>query len=631
MATITRKDLPGRLTQTFKTSDRPKTDTFSRWWEAKDDKLKADQLCATVNYLRTSQTHRQRQAAMYARLYGNQSLFGFVGSSISRFTTNENPTDRPTFNLVSSVVDTLVSRLTQSRPTPVFLTNNGDYKERTLAKKLNNFILGEFYQTKAYERSEEILKDALVEGTGCLKVYEASDKKVGIERVLLTELFVDLAEGIYGDPRSLYQVKLVDREVALSQFPKHTAFIETAEKATPDNSGDSAKSVSDLILIVEGWHLKSGEEEHDGRHTLACSSGMLFDEEWDKDTFPFVFLHHRKRMLGFWSQGVAETLMGTQMELNSLLVTIARSIRLVGVPRVFIEDGSKVVKAHNNNEVGVIVTYRGIKPSYEVAPCVPQEMYAERDRIIQYGYQQEGLSQMSASSQKPQGLDSGEAIRTYDDINTDRFASLARRYDNFFIDLAYLIIDQAKDIAEREGKYQTIYPDRKGTQEIDLPKLSKIKDPFVIQCFNESSLPRDPAGRKQTVIEMIQSGMLSLKEGRRLLNYPDLDQIETLANASEERIFCYLDKMVEEGKYTPPDEFMDIALAEELLTQYYNLYEPRKLEEDRVQMLRDFFQQLQTLKQAAMPPQQAPAPAQAVPQAPPVSPMLPNAPGASLA
>ena len=356
---------------------------------------------------------------------------------------------------------------------------------------------------------------------------------------------------------------------------------------------------------------------------------MLFDEDWDKDKFPFAFMHHRKRMLGFWSQGVAETLMGTQMELNSLLVTIARSIRLVGVPRVFIEDGSKVVKSHNNNEVGVVITYRGVKPSYEVAPCVPEEMYAERDRLIKYGYEQEGLSQMSASSQKPAGLNSGEAIRSYDDINTDRFSNLSRRYDNFFIDLAYLIIDQAKDIALRDGAYQTVYPDRRGTQEVDFPKMAKLDDPFVIQCFNESSLPHDPAGRKQTIVEMIQSGMLSIKEGRRLMNYPDLDQMQTLANASEERIFCYLDKIVEESKYTPPDPFMDIALAEELVTQYYNLYECKKLEEDRVQMLRDFFTQLQTLKQAAMPaPMPAPAP-QGVPQAPPVSDVLPNAPQAS--
>lgn len=640
--TITKKENTSQqLMQVMKTSDK-KTKFGSQpwdWWkEKKNDQLLADQLCGTVAYLKQSQNFRQRQAAIFARLYGNMTLFSFVGANMSKMDQYAGlPADRPTFNLVASVVDTLVSRLTQAKPTPVFLTDNGDYKERNLAKKLNNFILGEFYNCKAYETGEYILRDALVEGTGCLKIFEDANHKVAIERVLLTELFVDLDESIYNDPRSLYQVKLVDRDVAISNFPKANDILQLAGKATVDSSAESSKTVSDLIMLVEGWHLPSGPGAKDGRHVIACSSGTLLDEPWTKDKFPFVFMHHKKRLLGFWSQGVAESLMGTQMELNSLLMTIAKSIKLVGVPRVFIEDGSKVVKAHQNNEIGVIVTYRGTKPSYEVAPCVPQEMYAERDRIIQYGYQQEGLSMLSASSQKPQGLDSGEAIRTYDDINSDRFASLEKRYSNFYVDLAYQIIDLAKDIAEREGPYSTIYPDKKGTKDIDLPKLSLLQDNFVIRAYTESSLPQDPAGRLQKVTEMIQAGMITIQEGRRLLDYPDLAQVETLANASEERIYCVLDDIIESGKYTPPDPFMNIQLAVQLVTQYYNLYACRKLEENKMQMLRDFHTQCLTLVQAMQPPapagmlgqapgQGAPAPtpqAQPVPQ--PQSPLVSNA------
>jgi hypothetical protein len=320
--------------------------------------------------------------------------------------------------------------------------------------------------------------------------------------------------------------------------------------------------------------------------------------------------------------------MGTQIELNSILFTISRAIKLVGVPRVFQEEGSKVVAAHHNNEVGVIVKYRGIKPEYEVAPCNAPELYAERDKLIQYGYQQSGVSALQASSQKPQGLDSGEAIRTYDDISTDRFAALSRRYDNMFIDLAYQIIDLAKDIAKETGSYETVYPNKNGTKEIDLPKAALVKDSFVIQCFTQSSLPKDPAGRLAKVTEMVQAGMITLQEGRRLLDYPDLEQVEKLANAAEERILSILDDIIETGKYTPPDPFMDLQLATQLVTQYINLYAPAKLEESKMQKLRDFFSQIQTIIQAATPPPMPAAPSpQAAPQAPPQSPLIPNAPG----
>lgn len=618
------KGPPSKITMKTKTVDE--TSTLLKWWEAKTPDQAAAQMLTTTAYLKETQAYRYRQTAVYARLYGNQSLYSFAGNNISKMDqTYGLPMERPTFNLIQSVTDTLTSRIGQSRPQPVFLTDNADYKQRNLAKKLNNFLLGEFYQTKAYELGPIALRDALVTGTGVIHTFETPDARVGLERVLLTELLVDPNEAMYGEPRRIYRVKLIDRDVLYANFPKFKDKIEMAAKAFPDNSADSSKTVSDLVMVVEGWSLRSGKNVKDGRHTLACSSGSLIDEEYTKDRFPFTFLHYSPRLLGFWSQGVAEQLMGTQMELNSILFTISRAIKLVGVPRVFQEDGSKVMAAAHNNEVGVIVKYRGTKPSYEVAPCNAPELYAERDKLIQYGYQQSGVSALQASSQKPQGLDSGEAIRTYDDISTDRFASLSRRYDNCFIDLAYQIVDLAKDIAIRDGEYQTVYPNKNGTKEIDLPKAALIEDSFVIQCFTQSSLPKDPAGRLAKVTEMIQSGMVSLQEGRRLLDYPDLEQVEKLANASEERILQILDDIVESGKYTPPDPFMDIALATTLTTQYINLYSQAKLEEAKAQKLRDFFNQVQAIKMAAMPPPPPQAnPPQAAPQPQPQSPLVPN-------
>lgn len=626
------KNAPGPNSKvTFKTKEANNLLTLSQWWLEKDEDKAAAQMLTTAAYLKESQGYRYRQAAVYARLYGNQSLYSFAGNNISKMDqTYGLPQERPTFNLIQSVTDTLVSRISQSRPQPVFLTDNGDYKQRNLAKKLNNFVQGEFYQTKAYELGATALRDALVEGTGVVHVYETPDAQVGLERVLLTELLIDPNEAMYGDPRQLYRIKLVDREVLMANFPKLRKKIEMAAKAYPDNSSDSSKSVSDLVMVVEGWHLRSGKDMKDGYHTLACSSGSLLYEPYTKDRFPFSFLHYSPRLLGFWAQGVAEQLMGTQMELNSILFTISRAIKLVGVPRVFQEDGSKVMSAAHNNEIGVVVKYRGVKPTYEVAPCNAPELYAERDKLIQYGYQQSGVSALQASSQKPQGLDSGEAIRTYDDISTDRFASLSRRYDNFFIDLAYQVIDLAKDIAERDGSYSTVYPNKNGTKEIDLPKAAMLDNKFIIQCFTQSSLPKDPAGRLQKVTEMIQAGMITIQEGRRLLDYPDLEQVEKLANASQERIYQILDEIIETGKYTSPDPFMNLDLAQEIVVQYYNLYMPAKLEEEKAEKLRDFFQQIQAIKLAAMPPPMpmagaAPMP-QANPEPAPTSPLVPNSP-----
>lgn len=602
-----------------------------RWWEEKNEQLRAEQLCSTFAFLKTGQNSRLRQLAIFARLYSGQPLFSFIGANMSLMDQySPLAPNRPTYNLISSITDTLVSRITQNRPAPKFLTDNGDYKQRNLAKKLNSFILGEFYRIKAYEVGEYILTDALGwSGTGCLKVYEGQDKKVCIDRTLISSLFVDLQEAAHGDPRRLYQAALYDREVLLAMFPDKKKVIEKAEKSTVDKSSQASKTVSDLVMVIEGWSLPSGEGMKDGLHTIACSSGELLNEPWTRKTFPFVFLHHHKRALGFWSMSIAENLMGTQLELNSLLDTISKSIKLTGVPRVFYEQGSKVNKASFSNKIGILIPYQGTKPTVEVSNCVPAEMYQERDRIIQYGYNQEGASQLAATAQKPEGLDSGEAQRVYNDINSERFAALEKRYSNFYVDLAYQVMDVVKDIVERDGKYETVFVDRrKGRKEIEIKNLSLLEDTYVIQAYSESSLPKDPAGRLSTVTEWIQSGYVDIQEGMRLLDFPDLGQHETLQNAATERIYKMLDDIVESGKEEAPDQFLPVPKAEQIVVQYINLYATCKLEEDKMQMLRDWFAALQVLKIQMMPP--PPPVLQSQPTASPVPPpqsnLVPNVP-----
>lgn len=635
------KKAPDKIVmQTRAKGDNAGKGELKEWWKAENDEQLAMELTGTAAYLKVNQTYRARQLAANVRLYCGLSVYSYAGSNVSQMNrTRTLPEDRPTFNLIQACTDTLVARIGQDKPEPKFLTDGADYKQRHLAQRLNQFILGEYYQTRAYEKAVKVLRDAVVMGTGILKVYgdavaDGGNGKVSVDRVMETDVFVDDNDSINGEPQQMLQLKLMDRDKLLASSPKKVAkVIEGTPQSYPDNAPETGRTTADQIMVVEGWKLPTGPDPEapgyvPGRHTLATVNGIVFDEEWNKPKFPFVFLNYSDPYLGFWGQGLATQLFGTQLTLNRILYTIAQAITLVGVPRVFVEQGSKVAKTALNNQMGVICTYTGVKPSYEVAPCNAPELYNERDKLIQYGFQQCGVSMMQASSMKPQGLNSGEAQRVYDDIATDRMATFSKKYSDMFVDLAYLIADTAMDIAKKDGKYSTVYPNKDGTKEIDLPAMKFMDDPFVIQCFSESSLPRTPAGRIQTVTEQVQAGMLTIKEGRRLMRFPDLEQNERLDNASEERIFKILDDIVENGKYAPPDEFMDLDLATTLVVQYINLYLAANLEEKKADLLRTFFQQIQTFKQAAMPPPMPAGPAaipQATPQPLPQSPLVPNA------
>lgn len=599
-----------------------------RWWAEPTPKARAQGMMSTVAFLKPSQEHRWRQAATFSRLYGNQALFGPYGGALtSKLQTNQMPANRPTMNVIQSGIDTLHSRLTQSRPRPTFLTDAGNYKLRRLGKQLTQFVGGEFYRLDAYAKCARMFKDACVLGTGVLKVVEKADK-VDLERVLPVELMVDPADAFYGSPQNLYQIGLVNKDVLMEAFKKEKADI-LKSASDNDSFGYSTENTTvEQVLVVEGWHLPSAPGAGDGRHVVAYSGGSLVDEPWEGNEFPFIILNYSDRVTGFFGQGAAEQLLGTQIQINKLLVTISRSINLMGVPRIFIESGSKIVSQHFNNEVGGIIEYQGTLPSFVTAPSNHPEIYGQLQRLVDYSYQQLGISQLAASQKKPQGLDSGAALREYDDLQSDRFADFEWRYDNAFVELARHIVQKASEIASRTGSYTSVYPGKEGVEQIDLPEAGQIdEEPYVIQCFKASSLPKDPAGRKQAVVDLIQSGMVSIREGRRLLDYPDLAQEERLANASEERILQALDKIIEDGVYTPPDPLMDLDLCVKLSTQYYNLYVPAQLDEEKAKLLLNFNASANDLKLASMPQQPLPVPgapplAQAEPL--PTSPLVPQ-------
>src|SRR5271170_6838652 len=98
---------------TFKTRpDDAQMMTLAPFWDETDSDRASALALTSAAYLKETQAYRYRQTAIYARLYGNQSLYSFAGSNISKMDqTYGLPTERPTFNLIQSVVDTLVSRV----------------------------------------------------------------------------------------------------------------------------------------------------------------------------------------------------------------------------------------------------------------------------------------------------------------------------------------------------------------------------------------------------------------------------------------------------------------------------------------------------------------------------------------
>lgn len=603
-----------------------------KWWGAQTDNDLLAQALSTVEFLKKTNLTRIRQASVFARLNSGKPLYNFLAANSTLDSSNQLPIGRPTANVCYSCTDTVVSLLSQDRPKPVFLSDGGDYKHQKLAKQGNAFIQGELYRTNAYQLQALQLRDACMLGDGFVKSFP-KDGKVNLDRVLSTEILTDFNDSYYGKPQELFQLKLLDRDVAMAYFEDKSREIMTAAAGNVDSTPRSTETVADQFIAAEGWHLPSSPDSDDGRHIIVSSAGIILDEKWVRSDFPFDKLSYNPNPVGYFSQGLTEILMPTQMELYRMLIVASQAIELMGVPRIYIDQLSEIMETSFNNRVGTIIKGKGVNPPVFLnATSNAPEIYQWILFLIQNAYQMSGVSSMAAQAKKSPGLNSGEAIREANDLQSARFAALERRYQESVVHKAELVIEDAKSIVEETGKYTTVYPGKNGIEEVDFKNIDLLKDSYVIQIFEESSLPKDPEGRQAKLSEMRADGEISQQEFRRLSNFPDLEQSDRLASALENRILHALDEIVDNGKADwkgyadiAPDNFIldPTDLATTLVVNYINLYSTLNLEEEKLQVLRDWYTQVQGLKARATPPpvQAAPAPQSAgEPQTPPTAP-----------
>lgn len=607
-----------------------------KWWLQDKQDIPAA-INGITRFLHDHQSRRMTQNLLSARLYGNLSVMGLNGLTYSKIASaGQAIKDRVSYNVVQSVIDTLVAKIAKNKPKPLFLTSGGDYKMQRKAKKLDKFCEGLFYENEYYRLAAECFRDACVWDAGVIHVYNHYGR-VAFERVIPLEIYVDEVEAFYGQPRQLHWVKNVDRAVLLDLFPNKRKSILNCSAANPDNIG-GYQGISDVITVRQSWHLPSGPDAKDGLCAITIENEVLDSYDWDKDYFPFAIMHYNKRLFGYWGQGLAEQLQNIQLEINKLLWVIQRSMHLGGSFKILLENSSKIIKEHLNNDIGAIINYTGSPPTYVTPPMVQPEVYQHFQTLKNAAYEQAGISQLSAASEKPAGLNSGKALREYNDIETDRFMVTGQVYERFALDTARLAVDCAKDIYENEGSYEVKVPGKKFIETIDWKEVDLEDDDYVMKLYPVSSLPNAPEGRLQTIQEYVQAGFMAPRTARRLLDFPDLEQIEDLANSQEDYIHEMLEKIVDDGIYTPPEPYDNLSLCAELALEYYSQGKCNGLDEPKLDLLRQFIDQCNSIQQEAQQAvmqqqmaQQAAMQPQAQPMPQPQSDLIQNTPASTAA
>jgi hypothetical protein len=251
-----------------------------------------------------------------------------------------------------------------------------------------------------------------------------------------------------------------------------------------------------------------------------------------------------------------------------------------------------------------LIYHTGSEPKVVLPQVVDQVWFIERDRLWQKAFEVSGVSQLSAASRKPSGIDSGVALREMNEIETERFAVLSQAFEAMFVDIAKLFIEAAKREQLNGNTIKVKARSRHSYTDINWADVDLENDQYTIQGYSVNSLPSRPEGRKQFVQELLMAGMIDQKRAIKLLNFPDLEADQTLEEAAQDVIKADLEYILDTGEFISPEPLDDLQFAIAEANKVYHRARLDKVPEETLDLLRRYIAKCQEFIALAQPPQQ---------------------------
>lgn len=597
------------------------------WFDAPEQDLAANvsELCKQLRTLDAPRRERYRRLLSH---FENRNVGGLDAHEYA--SVHEDEERRKIVNLSRGIVDAVQARVGKNRPKATFLTDRGDYGTQRQAKKLEAFCVGileksEFYSVRGLPL---VARDAALLGTG---VFKAAEEVIGqrgdisVERTLPWTVLVDPMEAQYGKPRSIYQYHTVNRQKLARLYPDHAEAIKEAPSA--ERFGADARQV-DEVTVYEAWHLASYDGCDDGKHVICLENVTLDDQKWTSTRSPFFFVHWTEPTAGFWGDSLLEDVEEMDVQFNEILLQINQAIWHHASPKILEPREAEIEECAWDNDVrGVRIKYSGLQAPQLVAPSpVSPDVARQAEWYRATAYQQSGVSELSATSRKPAGLDSGAALREFNDIESERFIIRGYGIEGLVVAGARRIVDAARRL-EADGipcVARTVRKRRRSSfvESIKWSQVNLDDDAFVIKIFPTSALPDTPSYKIAAVQEYYQAGLLTHDQMASLLDFPDLEGTMDLSTAPYEIVLDQIEQMLEESIPVIPEPFQRLDLCVSMGRNAYLRGRIDRMEDDRLELLRRYVTDAENMMQRAT---AAAAPAKptmpAMPEAPPAEAM----------
>lgn len=442
----------------------------------------------------------------------------------------------------------LRAKIQRAKPRIQILTSDGSRKQRKQSKKLNQWIDGWFYQTDVGAQISKAHTDALRFDCGFVEIEtDEGSASIGARHVRPWDVWVDHVDGVDGTPKIVYMRRWMTGQEVVDKYDL-----------------DSEHKLADAgrVPVYTAWVRATGDSE--GRKIVTCRGENLSDECWEEQWIPLIPFRYETRPQSYWGQPPAEIIAPIQAEISRTLATIQSVHKKTIKPRTYLRNGTTLVQPLTNED-GPTYQVQGDFPKHETPQGLPPESYNWLNANWSKLFEVLGLNEQSAAGRKPVGITSAVGQREYNDTADGLFVLPAQEFEQGFVECAKVAIALAKKL------YANPDPEKRRDVEIKAPGtslLTKIKwsdvdlgEDWEMRPWPTSGLPKTPAALKDYVSDIFKDGFISKTTALSLFQFPDVEHSVNLELAGIEEVQDQIDRILDDGELTLPDEFTDLQSA----------------------------------------------------------------------
>lgn len=441
----------------------------------------------------------------------------------------------PSTNVIKSVIDSLVSKLSNNKVRPFFAPVDGTFKTKKVIRQAQQFF--DIYYDKINLNSiiSETFKDACIFDIGYILINPFTFEVERVPSYCIEELNVN------GENKVALIKWIHQPSLALDKYGIST----------------SRQYVNIEMLIKEDEAILYVDEK---KVKTVSTTG-----------YPIVNVYYNEPINNGKTVSIVDELEGIQTQVDLINAKIASTSQLTPANLVFIDEQSGLKASDVNNKDCQIYPV-GIQPGNTANPVnvvtpVPFDpsWSSMLDFYINKAYDMIGISQLSAQSRKPSGLDSGVALQTMEDIESDRFEVQVNHFINAYVDVTRKLIEIIPEDVE-------ILPADKYQSTMTWASLKEQDNLYKVQYSAATSLSKDPAERAKQIIQMSQIGLINPSKAAELMDMPDLTDAYSDAEAMEMAVAAVINNAVEYDLYDVPDYISLTSLAREITLEQNQLF-----------------------------------------------------------